>query len=81
MSDKGEESIKVIYFTGKSQGWHVWNKKLLARANRLGYKKLLLGDETIPTETEIKAIHNKTVDKVTVTDEKNLELYQLNEKA
>jgi hypothetical protein len=85
MKDKGETSIRVIYFTGKSQGWRVWNKKFLARANRLGYKKLLLGEEAISTEAEIQAINNRLAlglpNQITATDEKNLELYQLNERA
>jgi hypothetical protein len=85
MSDKGETSIKVIYFTGKSQGWRVWNKKFLARANRLGYKKLFLGEEAIPTEAEIQAINNRLAlglpNQVTANDETNLDLYQLNERA
>eukprot|EP00956_Cyclotella_meneghiniana_P039716 scaffold177807_cov69-Cyclotella_meneghiniana.AAC.1 len=81
MSDKGEKSIKVIYFTGKPQGWRVWNRKFLARANRVGYKKLLLGDETVPTESEIKAINGKAADQVTVDDEKKLELFEKNERA
>jgi hypothetical protein len=85
MSDKGKTSIKVIYFTGKSQGWRVWNKKFLARANRLGYKKLLLGEEAISTEAEIQAVNNRLAlglpNQAAVIDEKNLELYQLNERA
>ena len=46
------KSIRVLEFTGKITDWEGWSVKFLARGKRLGYKKLLLGKEKIPTESE-----------------------------
>lgn len=81
MSDKGEKSIKVIYFTGKQGGWRVWNRKFMARANRCGYKKMLEGTLKIPTQHTINLIEAKDEADYTAADKKNLELFKLNEKA
>ena len=51
MSSLEEKSIRVIEFSGKSSDWKIWSRKFLARANRKGYKKLLTGEATIPSET------------------------------
>ena len=59
------KSIRVLEFKGKIADWEGWAAKFLARGKRLGYKKLLLGREEIPTESEYaKAVTDK--DKPTV---------------
>ena len=45
-------SIKVIPFTGKKIDWSVWSEKFLARANRRGYKELLIGNMQNPGDDE-----------------------------
>ena len=53
MSDgKGATSIKVIPFSGKAVDWPVWSEKFLARARRKGYKKILLGTVSVPSDDE-----------------------------
>ena len=39
---------KIILFSGKKSDWPVWSEKFLARANRKGYKGILLGEEPMP---------------------------------
>ncbi len=52
-------------FTEKIANWEGWSVKFLARGKRLWYKKLLLGREKIPIESEYaKAVADK--DKPTV---------------
>ncbi len=54
------KSICVLEFTRKITDWEGWSAKFLARGKRLGYKKLLLGREKIPTESEyVKALVDK----------------------
>ena len=36
---------KIITFNGKKTEWPLWSEKFKARANRKGYKGVLLGDE------------------------------------
>ncbi len=56
--------IRVLEFKGKIADWEGWSAKFLARGKRLGYKKLLLGKEKIPTEREYaKDVINKSTDK------------------
>ncbi len=43
-------SIKVIPFSGKSVDWPIWSETFLARARRKGYKKILLGSITVPSD-------------------------------
>jgi len=42
------KSIRVIEFSGRTTDWEGWSEKFLARAKRKGYKKLLIGKETVP---------------------------------
>ena len=79
--DKGEKSIKVIYFSGKSAGWRVWNRKFMARANRIGYKKILEGKSTIPSQTEYETAEAKDTKDRTNDDKMTSDNYRLNEKA
>lgn len=54
------KSIHVLEFTVKITNWEGWSAKFLSRGKRLGYKKLLMGKEKIPTEREYtKAVVNK----------------------
>ena len=77
MSDSQEKSIRVIEFSGKSSDWKIWSRKFLARANRKGYKKLLLGEATIPSETG----YTNSLGKSDATDKKLVEQWELNELA
>ncbi len=79
--DKGEKSIKVIYFSGKSAGWRVWNCKFMARANRIGYKKILEGKTAIPTQNDYETAEAKDPKDRTDDNKKTIENYRLNEKA
>jgi hypothetical protein len=83
MSDKdqGEKSIKVIYFSGKSAGLRVWNHKFMARANRIGYKKILEGKTAIPMQHDYKTAEAKDPKDRTDDDKKTIENYRFNEKA
>ena len=38
----------MIEFSGRTTDWEGWSEKLLARAKRKGYKKLLIGKEAVP---------------------------------
>ena len=59
------KSMRVLEFTGKIANWEGWSANFLTRGKRLGYKKLLLGREKIPIESEYtKAVADK--DKPTV---------------
>ena len=48
-----DKPIRVISFSGKQSDWAVWETKFLAKANRRGFKKVLLGKEIPPSESEI----------------------------
>lgn len=55
MADTGieDKAIRVITFSGKSSEWSVWETKFLAKANRAGYKKILLGKDVPPSDDEV----------------------------
>jgi hypothetical protein len=55
-----EKVIRVIGFGGEVIDWPVWEEEFLARSRRKGYKKILLGKETVSTYTEFKAISDAT---------------------
>jgi len=40
----------VISFNGKQAEWAVWETKFLAKANRRGFKKVLLGIDEVPKD-------------------------------
>jgi hypothetical protein len=66
--------ILVLEFDGASRNWEGWNEKFCARGRRKGYKKLLLGEEAVPTQSEFdKAVAD--------SDEKTKKLGELNEEA
>jgi len=41
-----------VEFNGTKKDWPAWSTKFLAKARRKGYKKIILGDETIPKDSE-----------------------------
>jgi hypothetical protein len=55
MVDEDKTSIKISPFSGKHTDWPVWQEKFLARARRKGYKKILLGQVTIPSNADTAA--------------------------
>ena len=47
-----ESSIRVINFTGKSDDHKIWESKFLAKAGKVGYKRVLLGQVKTPSDSE-----------------------------
>ena len=47
-----DKAIWVIAFSGKQIDWTVWEEKFLAKANLKGYKKILLGKEIAPKDSD-----------------------------
>jgi hypothetical protein len=45
-------TIKVITFYGKSEEWHTWSEKFLAKARRYVFKDVLLGKVKVPRTDE-----------------------------
>ena len=43
---------RIITFSGKRVEWPLWSEKFLARANRKGYKGILLGIDIVPDDNE-----------------------------
>ena len=41
---------KIITFSGKKVEWPLWSEKFLARANRKGYKSVLVGTDIVPDD-------------------------------
>ena len=67
-------SLRVIPFDGKPRNWDAWSEKIGAKARRRGWKKLLIGQEKVPTQSEYEqAILDK--------DEAKTTLAELNEEA
>ena len=52
----GEETIKVIRFSGKKEDWVYWESKFLARARRKKYLDVLRGTISPKTEEEFSKI-------------------------
>ena len=52
MDDTEKSMIKIAPFTGKQSDWSVWREKFMARAKRKGYKDVLLGNITVPAESD-----------------------------
>ena len=46
------KTLRVISFDGKNVNWDPWSEKIKAKAKRKGWKDLLVGKVTIPTESE-----------------------------
>ena len=67
-------SLRVIPFDGKPRNWDAWSEKIGAKARRRGWKKLLIGQEKLLTQSEYEqAILDK--------DEAKRTLAELNEEA
>ena len=47
-----DKAIRVIAFSGKQVDWTVWEEKFLAKANSKGYRKVLLGAEVAPSDSQ-----------------------------
>ena len=45
-----EKAIRILNFNGKPEEWAIWSGKFLARARRKGYRDVLLGKVTVPSE-------------------------------
>ena len=73
----GEWSIRVLPFSGKTSDWKIWSRNFLARANRKGYKDLLLGKEAIPKESEYTLAAGEAND----AEKKTVKNWNLNEHA
>ena len=67
---------KVITFSGKKVEWPLWSEKFLARANRKGYKSVLVGTVTVPDDHEDISLETDKDKK-----KQKLELRRLNEEA
>jgi len=50
MFDETEKGIKIEPFSGKQIDWQVWSEQFLARARRKGFKDILRGKETVPSD-------------------------------
>jgi hypothetical protein len=72
-----ERSIRVLPFSGKSSDWKIWSRKFLARANRKGYKSLLLGKDVVPKELE----YELTTGEMNISEKKTIKLWMLNKHA
>ena len=46
------KSIRLLNFSGRTANWEGWSEKFLARSKRRGYKRLLIGKDTVPTAEE-----------------------------
>eukprot|EP00428_Durinskia_dybowskii_P019457 CAMPEP_0170210852 /NCGR_PEP_ID=MMETSP0116_2-20130129/5036_1 /TAXON_ID=400756 /ORGANISM="Durinskia baltica, Strain CSIRO CS-38" /LENGTH=76 /DNA_ID=CAMNT_0010461375 /DNA_START=100 /DNA_END=326 /DNA_ORIENTATION=- len=55
MSDEFEKAIRIEPFSGKQEDWQVWSEQFLARARRKGYKDILKGKISVPTDEELGA--------------------------
>ena len=73
------KSIRVIEFSGRTTDWEGWSEKFLARAKRKGYKKLLVGKETVPnvsTYTDAEGKSDATSKKIVKFEDANEEAFE-----
>ena len=52
MSDIHESTIEVIRFSGKRKEFLIWKAKFMARANQKKQRRIIIGDETIPSKAD-----------------------------
>jgi len=71
-----DKSIRVINFIGKQTEWAVWETKFLAKADSGGFKKVLLGIEKVPKDSEEIDLNNDEVKKKQNLREANERLYE-----
>ena len=50
MSEEEVKTTKIIKFSGSKDDWPIWSEKFLARARRVGYKDILLGNVIVPDD-------------------------------
>ena len=74
MSNLVDKSVRIIQFSRKKKDWRVWMGRFLAAAGKKKYKKLLLGIEKAPPDSE-------TLDKATQSGKQKYFLRQANEEA
>ena len=46
------KNLRILPFDGNLSNWDPWSEKTRAKAKRRGWKKLLVGDVVIPTNSE-----------------------------
>ena len=52
---------RIITFSGKRVEWPLWSEKFLARANRKGYKSILLGIDIVTDDNEAEFRKNGNI--------------------
>jgi hypothetical protein len=67
-----ERKSKLLPFNPKKSVWRIWSKQFLQRANERGYKKILVGEQTVV---------NGTIASTLPKTDARYKLYQLNQKA
>ena len=68
------KKIVVLNFSGSTSEWEGWHEKFLACAKRKGYNNLLVGTDSVPTQSKYEAA-------VTAIDAAVKDLAQKNEEA
>ena len=48
--DALERNVKYIPWKGKKEEWYIWHKTFLVRAMKLGYHRILVGLESVPSD-------------------------------
>ena len=68
------KTIRVLRFNMEASNWDAWNEKFGAKTKRRGYRKLLLGKETVHMQSEYDQA-------ITDSDTATIKLGQLNQEA
>ena len=76
MSMKEETKVsKLVKFSGDKKDWLIWSEKFLARARRIDYKDILLGNENVPYDSvQVESLGEEE-------KKKTIKLRKLNEEA
>ena len=75
------KAIRIIRFDGKRDEWEGWEESFLAKGDSQGYKKLLVGDDKVPTATEVEDAEGKNKSSRDADDKKILALHDANKLA
>ena len=73
------KSICVLNFSGRTADWEGWSEKFLARSKRRGYKRLLIGKDTVPTAEDYEsavAKNDKSRDNMIKLNDANKEAFE-----
>ena len=73
------KSIRVLNFSGRTTDWEGWSEKFLARSKRRGYKRLLIGKDTVPMAKEYENAvtkNDKSGDNVIKLNNSNKEAFE-----